>query len=694
MDNLIRRITIDKLRSTDLFGLEWLVTNGLGGYASGNIIGMPTRRYHSLLTSALPTPLGRVVMFNYLSEKVQNYNGTMLNFCPDSQSDNILEYSECEFLTEFYLDMGIPVWRYDFDDFIIEKLVVMPHQQNTVFLIYRMLSGNNSVRLELRPSMHFRHHEAPVNHRLEHHYELKIYGDRYEVTSSQEFPSLKFFLHGARPAFTSDGGNFREVFYRMEAERGYESKGTLWNPGYFRAELSTTSPVALVSSTEGWDTLLAMQPLEVIDAEKERRTKLINSAAVGNDRFSSELVIAADQFIITPTGRIEDAARARAAGDEVRTIIAGYHWFTDWGRDTMISLEGLTLCTNRYNEAGWILRTFAYYIKDGLIPNMFPEGKKEGLYHTADATLWFFHAMERYLAYTNDRMTLRQIFPKLFQIFESHFRGTKFGIRIDPADGLLIQGEKGYQLTWMDAKVDDWVVTPRRGKSVEINALWYNALCLMEQWSEEEGLYNENLNLSDIKEKVRRSFNEKFWNETNHYLYDVIDGENGNDLSCRPNQILAISLKYPVLDEIRWQEVFAVIIERLVTPVGLRSLSPDNPDYKSKYFGDLRARDAAYHQGTVWAWLIGPFIDAWLKIHPGETDKAGDFLDSFNKHFNEACIGSISEIFDAQQPYTARGCIAQAWSVAEVLRCRMKISGQSVNGSQQTMVGSRQSEEK
>jgi len=686
MDNLTRHIDIESLRLSDLSHLEWLVTNGLGGYASGNIIGVPTRRYHSILTPALPSPHGRVVMFNYLTEKVQDYDGSMLSFSPDYQSDNIMEYSVSEYLAEFYLDMGIPVWRYDFNDFIIEKLILMPHQQNTVFLIYRMLSGKHPVRIELRPSMHFRHHEDPVNRQSELIYELKICGDRYEVTSNQEFPSLKFFLHGARPAFTSDGGSTREVFYRMEAERGYESKGTLWNPGYFRAELSTTKPIALAASTEGWETVLAMKPAEVIEAERDRRRRLVSNAAAEHDRFSSELVIAADQFIIAPAGRIEDAARARAFGDEVRTIIAGYHWFTDWGRDTMISLEGLTLCTRRFNEAGWILRTFAYYIKDGLIPNMFPEGKKEGLYHTADATLWFFHAIERYLDYTNDRMTLRQMFPRLIQIIEAHMKGTKFGIRIDPEDGLLTQGEKGYQLTWMDAKVDDWVVTPRRGKAVEINALWYNALSLVEKWAEEEDIEIPSFKISEQLQKVRQSFNEKFWYAAGEYLYDVIDGESGNDLSCRPNQLLAISLKHPVLDESRWEKVLSVVIDKLKTPVGLRSLSPDNPDYKSKYFGDLRARDAAYHQGTVWGWLIGPFIDAWLKIYPEETEKADEFLAGFDKHLNEACIGSISEIFDAEKPFTPRGCIAQAWSVAEVLRCRVKIEQFRAAGSRVSTV--------
>jgi predicted glycogen debranching enzyme len=384
--------------------------------------------------------------------------------------------------------------------------------------------------------------------------------------------------------------------------------------------------------------------------------------------MAAELVLAADQFIITPAGRIEEAARARAMGDEVRTVIAGYHWFTDWGRDTMISLEGLTLCTGRQREAGYILRTFGHYVRDGLIPNMFPEGTKEGLYHTADGTLWFFHAIHRYLRNTDDRSTLRQLLPKLKSIVEHHLAGTRFGIGVDPADGLLRQGEEGYQLTWMDAKVDDWVVTPRRGKAVEINALWYNALRLLAEWLREEGDPSAP-QLEDHAERARESFNQRFWFAEGGHLYDVIDGEHGSDPACRPNQIIAISLDHPVLDRKYWQPVFDVVRARLLTPVGLRSLAPGHRDYKAQYYGDLRARDAAYHQGTVWGWLAGPMVDAWLKIHP--DDKAGArkaVLEGFAQHLDDGGIGTLSEIFDAESPYTPRGCMAQAWSVAEVLR--------------------------
>jgi predicted glycogen debranching enzyme len=394
---------------------------------------------------------------------------------------------------------------------------------------------------------------------------------------------------------------------------------------------------------------------------------------VARQGLAGELVLAADQFLVKPAGRVEDAARAAASGDEARKVIAGYHWFTDWGRDTMISLEGLTLCTGRHAEAGYILRTFAKHIRDGLIPNLFPEGEKDGLYHTADATLWFFHALHRYLEATGDQTTLEGLLPKLVEIADYHVRGTRFGIGVDPADGLLRQGAEGYQLTWMDAKVGDWVVTPRRGKAVEISALWYNALRLLEGWLRAAERDEEADRWSDHAERARRSFNERFWYESGGYLYDVIDGENAPfDTACRPNQLLAISLDHPILDQSRWQPVLDVVRNKLLTPVGLRSLAPGHPDYKEKYYGDLRARDAAYHQGTVWAWLIGPYIDAWMKLHPQESPLAHELLHGFNSHIDEACVGSISEVFDAESPFHPRGCCAQAWSVAEVLRCLIK----------------------
>jgi predicted glycogen debranching enzyme len=548
------------------------------------------------------------------------------------------------------------------------RRVLMPHLQNTTHVTYELLTPD-PIRLELRPLIAFRLHEAPVNQPLQAPYGVHAIGDRFEIEPGNDLPPLRLFLYGREKAFTVIPESFSNAEYALEQNRGYECCGDLWTPGYFRLMLAPDAPGTLVASTESWETIGALGPQQLHEAEHRRRRRLVEAARkVPPTGMAAELVLAADQFIITPAGRVEEAARARAMGDEVRTVIAGYHWFTDWGRDTMISLEGLTLCTGRQREAGYILRTFGHYVRDGLIPNMFPEGTKEGLYHTADATLWFFHAIHRYLRSTGDRSTLRQLMPKLKSIVDHHVAGTRFGIGVDPADGLVRQGQEGYQLTWMDAKVDDWVVTPRRGKAVEINALWYNALRLLADWLREEG-DPDAPRIDDLAERARESFNRRFWYADGHYLYDVVDGEHGDDPACRPNQIFAIALDHPVLDRQYWTPVFDTVKSRLLTPVGLRSLAPGHRDYKPQYYGDLRARDAAYHQGTVWGWLAGPFVDAWLKLHP--EDKAGArryCLDGFAQHLDDAGIGTLSEIFDAEAPYTPRGCMAQAWSVAEVLR--------------------------
>jgi predicted glycogen debranching enzyme len=658
----------DEAGRQPLMWREWLVTNGLGGYATGTVSGALTRRYQGILVSALPTPFGRVVMLNYLWEQIRYPDGRIVVFTNMRENGGGQELDASRFLTSFRLEEGLPVWEYDVEGVRIEKRLLMPHLQNTTHVSYKLLS-ERPVRLELHPLIAFRLHEAPVNHPVRAPYALQAFGDRFEITPGEDLPPLRLYLHhDGEKALTVQPATFNEMLYTLEQVRGYESFGNLWTPGFLRLRLSREHPGTLVASTESWETIGALTPQQARDAEHQRRHRLIESAKrVTRSSFAAELVLAADQFIITPAGRAEEAARARAAGDEVRTVIAGYHWFTDWGRDTMISLEGLALCTGRQREAGYILRTFGHYVRDGLIPNMFPEGTKEGLYHTADATLWFFHAVERYVRTTGERSTMRLLLPKFKSIVDHHLRGTKFGIKVDPEDGLLRQGAEGYQLTWMDAKVDDWVVTPRRGKAVEINALWYNALKLLAGWLREEG-DPDAARVEEHAERARQSFNRRFWYGAGGYLYDVIDGEHGDDTALRPNQIFSISLDHPVLERERWLPVLTIVKDKLLTPVGLRSLAADHRDYKAQYYGDLRARDAAYHQGTVWGWLAGPFVDAWLRVYPDDKDGARKSLTGFAAHLSDGGVGTLSEIFDAEPPYTPRGCIAQAWSVAEVLR--------------------------
>jgi predicted glycogen debranching enzyme len=649
---------------------EWLVTNGLGGYSSSTVACVPTRSYHGLLIAALPAPLGRMLLLAEISEQMRLANGTSVRLGGAEYTGGRLEMGAPAHLLDFSLDAGLPVWRYEIDGHVIEKRLWMPHRLNTVILRYRLLEGDGPVRIKLLPTVHFRPYDSLVSTPLCGPFRLQLVNGRAELTCEQAHALLRMFTEGERTAFTVEERKLREVLYRSEALRGNAAEGELYSPGYFRADLTRDRPVTLTASCEPWATVDALPADQSEQAERVRRERLLAAAhPAAREGIGAELVLAADQFLITPAARVEEAARLRAAGDEPGSVIAGYHWFTDWGRDTMISLEGLTLVTGRSREAGSILRTFAQHFRDGLIPNFFPDGKTEGVYHTADATLLYFHALQRYLEYTNDRATLRLLLPKLVDSVEHHRRGTRFGIGVDPADGLLRQGALGYQLTWMDAKVGDWVVTPRRGKAVEINALWYNAICLLRSWLIEEQSADAASWLDPAIEQVRASFNERFWNPATGHLFDVVDGEKGDDPACRPNQVFAISLTHPVLERERWRPVLDVVQAKLLTPVGLRSLAPGHPDYKAKYYGDLRARDAAYHQGTVWAWLIGPFIDAWLKVHPEDRLGARRFLDGLVPHLDEACIGSISEIFDAEPPYTPRGCIAQAWSVAEMLRC-------------------------
>jgi predicted glycogen debranching enzyme len=644
---------------TLLYG-EWLVANGLGGFACGSISGAPLRKYHALLLAALPAPYGRTIMLNYVADAL---------ILPDNREVSLSLLWEVDkkpeghfSLIEFSLNEGMPVWKYQFEDIILEKNLFLVHKQNTLHISYKLLSAKTPLAIKWRPYLHFRNHEQHVDQPNKNEtYAINVDKDGYSI-ALPPYPTLRLY-NKQNPPFTLDSHTIEKVFYEIEARRGYSSVGSLTSPGYFLTPINLRERITFIASIEPWKTIHVLTPTEAWITEKQRRRTLLRMATpITSSLTASKLVLAADQFIMTPSTRDEDMIRMQAAGEEVRSIIAGFPWFTDWGRDTMISLEGLTLTTGRSKIAHSILRTFAFYIKDGLIPNMFPDGENKALYNTADATLWFFHAVDRYIQLTGDDDILELLLPKFQHIIEHHIKGTLFGIKVDQ-DGLLMQGQKGVQLTWMDAKVGDWVVTPRRGKAVEINALWYNALKLMDAWTGKP---------TGLAEQCYESFNNRFWYEKGQYLYDVIDGENGDDPALRPNQLFAISLKHPVLEKSRWKPVLDIVHKDLLTPVGLRTLSPSHPDFKTNYDGDLRARDAAYHQGTVWPWLLGPFIDVWLKVYPNDFDTAHQFLKGLEEHLESNCMGTIGEVFDACDPYHARGCFAQAWSVAEFLRTYVK----------------------
>jgi predicted glycogen debranching enzyme len=634
---------------------EWLVTNGLGGYASGTLGGAPTRRYHGLLVAALPGPLGRTMMLNHVAEQLHAGAEPLLRLTGMELAPGPLELPTD--LAEMRLENGRPVWRFERDGVVLEKRIVIPHGQNTTHVIYQLLEARGPLTLVLEPLVDVRSHDGPVaggaaDYQLEPgHYGLAV------APPDRRYPHLRLVARApAGLVALHPRPRSIEVAYRVEQARGYDGAGRLHGLGSFEIALAPGDQATLTASTDGWQELEALAPREALALDDERRRRLVNQAAPALRKGrGAELVLAADQFVITPPVR-------------PATVIAGYPWFTDWGRDTMISLEGLTLLTGRHAEGRAILETFAHHIRDGLIPNLFPEGQNQGLYHTADATLWFFHALDRYERHTGEIETRRFLLPKLVDIIGKHVAGTRFGIGVDPADGLLRQGADGYQLTWMDAKVGDWVVTPRRGKAVEINALFYNAVRLLEGWlrqEEQEGADE----VAARADAFARAFNQRFWYQAGGYLYDVVDAEGGgDDASLRPNQLLAISLAHPVLERERWPAILRAVDGALVTPFGLRSLAPGHPDYKPRYHGDLRARDAAYHQGTVWGWLIGPFVDAWLKTFPGDEARAARLLDGLDHELGQAGIGTISEIYDAEPPFTPRGCVAQAWSVAEALR--------------------------
>jgi predicted glycogen debranching enzyme len=646
--------------------LEWLVTNGLGGYASGSVDGPPSRRFHGLLIAAHPAPVGRVLLLSMLDEIVTLPDGRRVALRPGGDPSMPVVPK-----MDFCVQAGLPQWTFELDDgVLLEQAVMMPNAQNTVHVRFRLLGPTPSVQLQLRPWLDFRPHEGVLSSQQARTYDTTAVADgRHQFTRSGDPLILRVQVAGGHPTFEPTPQDRHAVPYAAEEARGYEHQGSMHSPGVYTTQLAAGDDVCLCASTEAWSHLDALPAATAFELEWARRERVLAASDPSLCKPDTFLLpLAADQFIVRPATRVVDAAQARAVGAEARTVIAGYHWFTDWGRDTMISLEGLALITGRHAEARDILRTFGLHVRDGLIPNMFPEGEREGLYHTADATLWFFHALHRYDTISGDRTLVDELLPTLEGIVQRHREGTLFNIHVD-TDGLLTQGAEGFQLTWMDALVDGWVVTPRRGKPVEINALWHNALMLLASWMVRAG---RGVLAEDIAREARRcrqAFNARFWNPARRHLNDVVDGERGDDDACRPNQVVALAVDHSPLNREYWAPALESVAEKLLTPVGLRTLAPEHPDYKGRYFGDLRTRDAAYHQGTVWPWLIGIYIDAWMTVHPDDAEGARTLLAPLLHHLTSAaCVGSISEIFDAESPFTAGGCIAQAWSVAELSR--------------------------
>jgi predicted glycogen debranching enzyme len=646
---------------------EWLVANGLGGYAFGSVDGTPRRRFHGLLIAALPAPFGRTMLLNAVDEAVTVDGQPTVSLGPGTD--------EPQAPARFALVAGLPVWTFDLGNGLsLERSVVMPHRDNTVHVRYRLIGPPAQARLEIRPWLDVRPHQKGLDSHQQRTYAVTASPNGRVDVCSPDMPTVRLAAKGHAPSFRLDPRDRHELVYSIDHERGGDWLGSAHSSGVAIVGLDTDTAVYFTATAQAWDHLEALPPDTAWEAEVARRERLLATSDQALQSMDTFLVsLAADQFVIKPIARSDDTVRAHAAGAEPRSVIAGYPWFTDWGRDTMIGLEGLTLSTGRLGEARDILRTFARHVRDGLIPNLFPEGESEGVYHTADATLWFFHALDRYDVLSGDRTLVNELLDQMQAIVECHRAGTRFNIRVD-ADGLLTQGWPSLPLTWMDARMDGWVVTPRRGKAVEINALWHNALWLLHGWMARAGRGVLAEGLAHEARRCQEAFNARFWNARRKCLFDVVDGDAGDDDACRPNQLLAISVRHPPLDPSRWASVVEVVATELLTPFGLRTLSRDHPAYQKRYFGALRERDGAYHQGTVWPWLMGPFVDAWMKVHPDDAEGARTLLAPLLQHvMGASCVGSVCEIFDAEPPYTARGCVAQAWSVAELARLLVKL---------------------
>ncbi len=626
---------------------EWLVTNGLGGYACGTVGGWLTRRYHGLLIAALHPPVDRALLVSKLDETVE-YAGQGYRLHADQWVGQ--PPTGAAHLERFHLEGTTPVWTFACADARLEKRVWMAAGANTTYVRYQLRYASQPVRLRIAVLVNDRDHHA---NSAAHQPAPAVTGEPHGLRLVLPHTGARLTLWSDRAAAQPAGRWIKNYFLSVEAGRGEDPVDANFHAGDFTVTLAPGEAAACVLSSE------PAPDLDVDAAYAARQAYehdlLARSGLSAEPPAIRQLVLAADQFIV----------RRPVPGDpDGRSVIAGYPWFTDWGRDTMIALPGLTLATGRFDVAAQILRAFARHVDQGQLPNVFPDAAETPHYNTVDATLWYFEALRAYLAATEDGALLRDLYPVMAEIIAWHARGTRYGIGRDPADGLLRAGEPGVQLTWMDVKLDDWVVTPRTGKAVEINALWHNALRCMLIWAERLGAPADAYRrmAADVQAGFAR-----FWNPALGYCCDVLDGPDGADATLRPNQLFAVALPHSPLTPEQQRAVVDVCARRLLTSHGLRTLPPDDPRYHGRYNGDRRTRDTAYHQGTVWAWLIGPFVSAHLNVY-GDRARARAFLQPLLLHLEDAGLGTISEVFDADPPHAPHACLAQAWSVAEVLR--------------------------
>ena len=649
MKKLVEMLTKDKtvLNNYDeAVQDEWLETNGLGGWAGSSIIGCNTRRYHGLLVAATVPPTERMNLVNKLDETIILSN-QRFDLSTNDYGD-VISPQGYQYLSSFKKDL-FPEWIYEVNGIKLTKTIAMVHGENTTLIIYKVEKANEPFILELLPLI-----SARGYHSLQHAYNNIFWDVQFEngIFKNQPFygaPNIYLSVPGA--TYKHDPHWFYRFNYAVEKYRGLDFEEDLFNHGTFTLELKEGDSLGIIISTEDPQNRNVHILLE---QENLRRKDLIKGYE--KNETLQQLILAADQFIVK---RDED----------LKTVIAGYHWFTDWSRDTMISLPGLCLSTARYEDAKKIIAAFAKNVSMGMLPNRFTDNNEPPEYNNVDGTLWYFVAIYKYLEHTNDtEFILKEILPVLKNIIDWHFKGTRYNIHVDE-DGLLYAGEKGVQLTWMDAKIGDWVVTPRMGKPVEIQALWYNTLNIFSKLLEMNGQEEDARIVCIDANKAKKSFLQKFWFEEGHYLYDVIDEKENPDATLRPNQLFAISLPFALIEGEQAEAVLKIMEEQLYTPVGLKSLPKSDVHYVPVYGGDTYHRDSSYHEGTVWSWLLGPYIDALMKSESeNKKAKAKKVIEDFKYHLNEGCIGSVSEIFDADEPHHPRGCVAQAWGVAEILR--------------------------
>ncbi|MGH7799776.1 MAG: amylo-alpha-1,6-glucosidase [Thermodesulfobacteriota bacterium] len=634
---------------------EWLVTNCIGGFASGTVAGLLTRRYHGLLIAALKPPLGRTLLVTKLDETVQ-YNGRRLPLNTNRWGDGTVNPHGYRHIESFHLEGTIPVWRFACGDALLEKRIWMQLGVNTTYVHYNLYRATRPLTLEMKALANYRDYHSTTQGGS---WQMKIDQVEHGISVTAYTGAQSFFLLTDKADALPVHDWYLGFDLALERYRGLDNREDHLHAATFSVTLNPGESLTFVASTELNPSLNGEEALELRRSYEKKLVSLLNEKHLLSSDVSPEwinqLVLAADQFIVSRPLPNEPGGK---------TIIAGYHWFGDWGRDTMISLPGLTLSTGRPEIAQSILRTFAKYVDRGMLPNRFPDAGEQPEYNTVDATLWYFEAIRVYYDATGDNKLLSELFPVLAEIINWHTRGTRYNIHVDPSDGLLYAGEKGMQLTWMDAKVGDWVVTPRIGKPVEVNALWYNALRTMTKFARQ--LKKPYKDYEAAAKLAFKGFS-RFWNDKAGYCYDVIDGLDGYDATLRPNQILAVSLLESPLNLDQQRGVVEACARHLLTSHGLRSLTPEHPQYQGHYGGDQRQRDGAYHQGTVWGWLLGSFALAHLRVY-NDPVKAREFLEPISRQLLSHGVGSLSEIFDGDAPMAPRGCIAQAWTVAEVLR--------------------------